>query len=277
MGNILDQKLENDEMELLEHAGEMADAASEILLENFRREESLQRGAVKDVKIIYDIITDRIIRDYIEGNFSGHSYVTEETGFVDKGSDFLWIIDPLDGTSNYASHNPLFSVSISLWKNGTPLLGLIEAPLMRERFAAFYRKGSFHMDFLRDRVTQAAVSDIQGADRAYGVYCEGGVRSRENSLAILNRYYMQLRDVRKLGSAALELAFVGTGRCESYMTTGISLWDIAAGILFVHEAGGEIVHFDGTLYDWGEFQMSGNFDLIATNGRVEVDLADPKL
>lgn len=264
--------LDHDISGYLKDACEMAERASAELIINFRKDMPFERGTVKEVKSVYDVISDRIIREILDNKYPDHSYVTEETGLIDRNSDYLWIIDPLDGTGNFASHNPLFSVSIALWKNGIPLIGLIDAPVMKERFIAVRQCGAIHQDFVGKINRKVSVSDITESENAYGVYCEGGVTDKNRSLGLLGRYYMQLKDVRKLGSAALELAFVGTGRSECYMTTAISLWDIAAGLLFVTEAGGSILHFDGTEYEWDEFSVSGVFDLLATNGVVEIDL-----
>lgn len=264
--------LDKNDSDLLKHALDMADRASAELLKNFRKDEPVQRGTVKDVKLVYDTVSDRIIRDSLESKYPDHSFVTEETGMVKKDKEFFWIIDPLDGTGNFASQNPFFSVSIALWKNNLPFLGIIDAPMMRERFIAIKGIGAFHADFLRDSLKKVHVSEIEKKNNAYGVYCEGGLENKKRSLYLLTHYFMQLRDVRKLGSAAIELAFVGTGRSESYMTTSISLWDIAAGIIFVSEAGGDILHFDGTPYEWSEFDPCRKFDLLATNGRVKIEL-----
>ncbi len=261
-----------EEKKFLREAIAVSEKAGEKLLKSFRKEDPVERGTVKEVKLVYDLVADRIIRNAIEKHFETHSYVTEETGFIDKGSEYLWIIDPLDGTSNFADQNPMFAVSIALWRGGKPLLGVIEAPMMMERFVAVRNRGAHHYDFLRNKARKVRVSDVNRASNAYGVYCEGGVKNKKRSLELLSRYYLQVKDTRKLGSAALELAFVGMGRSESYMTTKISLWDIAAGILFVNEAGGDILHFDGSHYEWKEFKQNRRFDLLVTNGKLEINL-----
>lgn len=267
-------KVHNSEInEFIKTAEKMADDVSDELIRNFRKDKPVERGTVKDVRIVYDRTSDRIIREILSNKFPGHSILTEENGLTEKDSEIIWIIDPLDGTGNYASQNPLFSVSIAVWKNGIPLIGIIDAPMMQERFIAIKNSGAFHIDYLRKKLNIAHVSDIRNKSDAYGVYCEGGVKIKNKSLELLNNYYRQLKDVRKLGSAALELAFVGTGRSESYMTTEISIWDIAAGILFVHEAGGAITHFNGTPYKWDEFTPDSVFDLLATNGKVDITIS----
>lgn len=270
--NELERKLTAEERKVFSHAVSIAEKAGRRLLKSFRKEDPVERGTVKEVKLVYDIVSDKIIRREIESCFPDHSYVTEETGFVDKKSKYLWIIDPLDGTSNFADQNPMFAVSISLWHGGVPVLGVIEAPMMMERFAAVRGCGSYHYDLLRKKLRKAKVSGVSRASNAYGVYCEGGVRNKKKSLELMERYYLQIKDMRKLGSAALELAFVGMGRSESYMTTAISLWDIASGILFVREAGGELLHFDGTPYEWREFRQRRRCDLLATNRKVRIKL-----
>ncbi|HVY54813.1 MAG TPA: inositol monophosphatase family protein, partial [Thermodesulfobacteriota bacterium] len=162
------------ERKLLREAVNIAEKAGKTLLGSFRKGRPLERGTVKDVKLVYDLVADRIIRKEIENRFPEHSYVTEETGYADKKSEFLWIIDPLDGTSNFADQNPMFAVSIALWRCGEPLLGVIEAPMMMERFAAVRGHGSYHYDLLRKKVRKAEVSGVSRASDAYGVYCEGG-------------------------------------------------------------------------------------------------------
>jgi len=268
----IEDKLTREDIRFLKHAIAIAEKAGKRLIRSFRKDKPSQRGTVKEVKLVYDIIADKIIRESIEKHFPSHSYVTEETGLVEKDSNYLWIVDPLDGTSNFADQNPLFAVSIALWKEGEPLIGIIEAPMMQERFIAVKNVGAYHHDFLRKKTNKANVSSVKKSSMSYGVYCEGGVKNQRSSLKLLNKYYMQVRDVRKLGSAALELAFVGMGRSESYMTTEISLWDIAAGILFVKESGGKILHFDESPYIWNEFKPEKEFDLLATNGKLRIKL-----
>lgn len=270
--NEMEQKLAAQDRRFLRKAVSIAEKAGKRLLKSFRKEDPVERGTVKEVKLVYDIVADEIIRREIEKSFNGHSYVTEEAGLTGKDSDYLWIIDPLDGTSNFADQNPLFAVSIALWHRGEPLLGVIEAPMMMERFVAVRGYGAFHHDLLRGMTKKAEVSGVKKASSAYGVYCEGGVKNKKKSLDLLTKYYMQIKDTRKLGSAALELAFVGMGRSESYMTSRISLWDIAAGILFVKEAGGDILHLDGSPYEWKEFKHNRRYDMLATNGRIRIKL-----
>ncbi|MFQ5787087.1 MAG: inositol monophosphatase family protein [Thermodesulfobacteriota bacterium] len=239
-----------NEKDTLRQAILIAEKTGKRLRSLFRREEPLERGTVKEIKTIYDEIADSIIKEDLERYYPDHSYITEETGLVAKGEDYLWIIDPLDGTSNFANQNPFFAVSIALWFKGEPILGVIEAPMLQERYVAVKRKGAYHYDFLINIERRVNVSDTSNLKKAYILYCEGGEEDKERIFSLFKKYYLKGKDTRKLGSAAIEMAYVGLGRSDCYITTQISLWDIAAGILFVKEAGGNILHFDNTSYKW---------------------------
>ncbi|MEM4408145.1 MAG: inositol monophosphatase family protein [Candidatus Caldarchaeum sp.] len=257
-----------DIRDFLEVALTAAEKAGKTLLTHFRSYQPLSRGMAKEVRTLYDEIADRIIVSAISGNFPDHSYLTEESGLVEKGKEYLWVVDPLDGTSNYANHNPMFAVSIALWRRGEPLLGVIEAPALYERFVSVTNHGAYREDLLRGEKIQAVVSEIDTLELSYVLSCEGGETDKKRLASLLSRLYVQVKESRKLGSAALELAWVGVGRSEGYVTTKISLWDIGAGVLFVKEAGGEILHFDGSPYSWQEFHPKKKFDIVATNGKV---------
>lgn len=250
----------------------IAEKAGSELLREFRKDDASVRGTGKGIKTLFDLIADNIIKKEIEKNFPDHSYLTEETGFVDKGSDYIWIIDPLDGTSNFVNHNPFFSVSVALWYQGEPILGVIEAPMLQERYIATKGDGAYLVDLLRKKKTKVKVSDVNRLKNSYWVFCDGGEKDQRRVANIFSDTYPRVNEYRKIGSAALELAFVGSGRADGYVTTKIFLWDIAAGMLFVEEAGGKNLHFNGKPYKWGEFYNEDVFDFMATNGKVKFDL-----
>ncbi len=253
--------------ELINFSISIAQESGKLLEKLFRKEEAIIRGTSKEIKTFYDQLTDEIIKKRIEKKFRDHSYLTEETGLVDKNSDYLWIIDPLDGTGNFVNHNPFFSVSIALWYKNQPLLGVIEAPILRERFIAIKSKGAYHYD-LNKKIEKkiAKLSSINILENSYVIYCEGSEKNKKRILKIFKNIYPYVKEVRKLGSAALELAWIALGRAEIYYTTQISLWDIAAGLIFVKEAGAEIYKFNGQKYDWSDFpnNLLGKFDLIVS-------------
>jgi myo-inositol-1(or 4)-monophosphatase len=251
---------------------QIAEKAGKALLKEFRKEDSSIRGTSKGVKTLFDLLADKIIKKEIEKNFPKHSYLTEETGFINKKSDYMWIIDPLDGTSNFVNHNPFFSVSIALWYKGKPILGIIEVPALKERYVAVAGKGAWVYDLMRSKKRRAKVSNVKDLKNSYWVFCEGGENKRKRIADIFYSMYPRVKEYRKIGSAAIELAWVGAGRAEGYVTTKISVWDLAAGMLFVKEAGGKNLHFNGTPYKWKEFLDGNGFDFIATNGKIKINI-----
>lgn len=254
----------------LNFALKAAEKAGRALYHTFRVDEPIIRGSSKEIKTIYDKLTDSIIKKALEKKFPEHSYLTEETGLVDKGGDYLWVIDPLDGTGNFVNHNPLFSVSIALWYKNKPILGVIEVPMLREKFWATLGGGAWHFDILTKRKKLARVSSLKDISKSYIIYCEGNEKRKERLVNLFSQNYKKAKEVRKIGSAAIELAWIGLGRAEAYYTTKISFWDIAAGLLFVKEAGGKLLHFNGQPYRWSDFTPQKQFDLLATNGKIKL-------
>lgn len=267
-----DMKKEN----ALKFAKEVSQKAGRRLFDAFRRDEALERGTSKEVKSIYDNVADQIILEMIEEKFPSHSILSEETDLKEGNSPFLWVVDPLDGTGNFTNHNPFFSVSVALYEDKKPVLGVIEAPFLKERFWAVHGGGAWHEDVLRGSVKKAVVSSFSDTSLSYFIYCEGGEKDKRRLSSIYKHVYRKTKEVRKVGSAALELAWVGVGRAEGYYTTKIRFWDIAAGLIFAREAGAEVENFNGDPYQWKDFFQKENFDLLATNGRVSVNLKDFK-
>ena len=245
-----------------------AEKAGARLMRDFGTFRPSTRGTAKEVKSRYDRLADKIVLGTLRVCFPAHSFLTEESGFIGKKSDYLWIIDPVDGTGNYVNGNPFFAISISLWHCGQPLLGLIEAPALGERFYAELGAGAWIKNLKSGKVRRAHVSSTKDCKRAYFVYCDGGEDKKSKLVPMLSKFYPQLKDMRKLGSAALECAWVGAGRADAYITPRISLWDIAAGVLFVNEAGGAVFDFDAKPYTWPRFFASETCNIVATNGKL---------
>ncbi|MBI2453525.1 hypothetical protein HYV56_02370 [Candidatus Peregrinibacteria bacterium] len=254
----------------LSFAEKIAESAGKKLLQNFRKENTFTRGTPKEVKSLYDKIADDIIKRALEKNYKNHSYLTEETGLIQKNNDLLWIIDPLDGTGNFVNGNPFFSVSIALWIKGEPIISVIEAPALQERYIAKKNEGAWIYDLKTGKKRKAQVSRNTKIEKSYFIFCEGGIKNKAEMLPFINDYYPRTKDMRKLGSASLELAWVGAGRSESYATFAISIWDIAAGILFVKEAGGEIFDFKLKKYNFKDLLKIEEIDMIATNGYIKM-------
>jgi len=218
------------------------------------------RSTAKEAVTDYDKMADELIIQRIKEKYLEHSVLTEESGLLKADPDWLWIVDSLDGTGNYADFNPFFAVCLALMHKGELILGTIYAPAIGEFYLAEKGQGAY----LNQRVIH--VSEISHLGQSYVFYCEGGEKDRLRTLEILSRVYPEVTDLRKLGSAGLETAWVAAGKGEAYFTTKIEPWDVAPGVLLLQEAGGRVTDFNG-----GPWRLEQS-DLIFSNGLVHEDI-----
>jgi myo-inositol-1(or 4)-monophosphatase len=234
------------------------------LRDYFRKDQKLirLRKTSKEAATKYDKQIDKFIVSQIRKNYPDHNILSEESSFKRGNSNYLWIVDPLDGTSNFANQNPLFSVCIALMRDNKLILGAVYSPVIDEFYIGEKGKGAF----LNGK--RIKVSEISEIGKSYLVYCEGREKNRQRFAKIINKIYSKVTDVRKIGSAGLETSWVASGRCEAYFTTKIEPWDVAAGILLVQEAGGKISDFKGN--PW----RVKTGDLLFSNKKVHSKILD---
>jgi myo-inositol-1(or 4)-monophosphatase len=166
------------------------------------------------------------------------------TDSIERTSEFKWIVDPLDGTTNYAHGYPCFCVSIALERAGQIIIGVIYDPLRDEMFAAERGEGAT----LNGRLIR--VSEVESLSRA--MVCTGfpyDVRDRGDFARHFASFIMNAQAIRRDGSAALDLAYVACGRFDGFFEEGLRPWDVAAGVLLIEEAGGRVSHFNGQPFD----------------------------
>jgi len=236
----------------------LAKQAGDVLLSHFQEDQQLLklRSSVKEAVTRYDKMVDELIIQEIRRRYPDHSLLTEESGLLEGDPDWLWIVDSLDGTGNFADSNHLFSVCLAVTHKGELALGAIYAPAINELYLA--EKG--HGAYLNQR--RIHVSETSHLGQSYLFYCEGGERDRTRTGALFSRVYPEVTDLRKLGSAGLETAWVAAAKGEAYFTTKIEPWDVAPGVLLVEEAGGKVTDFNGN--PW----QPETSDLVFSNGRV---------
>ena len=241
---------------------DLAKRAGDILLSHFGEDEQLLklRCSVKEAVTKYDKMVDELIVREIRGRYPHHSLLTEESGWLKDDPDWLWIVDSLDGTTDFASSNPLFSVCLAVMHQGELLLGAVYAPAIKESYLAERGNGAY---LNQKRIHVSEISDL---GESYLFYCEGGERDRLRTGSILTKVYSKVMDLRKLGSAGLETAWVAAGKGEAYFTTRIEPWDVAPGVLLVQEAGGTVTDFKGN--PW----KLETGDLLSSNGRVHATM-----
>ena len=200
--------------------------ASKVIIRDFGELENLQvsKKGPKDFVTKTDKRVERILIEELTKSKRSYSFITEESGkILNKKKDTFWIIDPIDGTTNFLHGIPHFAISIALQNNGEIITGLIFDPIKNEVFYAEKDNGSF---FNNNRIR---VSNKSNIDECLFATNNDGIKSLHPKL-----------NLRNTGCAALDLAYVGCGRFDGYFHNHINLWDIAAGKIIIEEAGGKV-------------------------------------
>jgi myo-inositol-1(or 4)-monophosphatase len=209
-----------------------------------------------------DIAAEKAILDVIKNDFPDHFILSEEVGEIKMDSEYKWIIDPIDGTVNFAHGIPICCVSIGVEKAGKIILGAVYNPLVNELFVAEREKGAT----LNDKKIQVSTeSDLLKACLVTG-FPYTYLDMPNGPLEIFSKLIRKGVPVRRLGSAAIDLCWVAAGRFDGFYEHKLQAWDTAAGFLMVEEAGGTITDFNGTYYS--PYQPH----LVATNGKIHASL-----
>lgn len=222
-------------LNLLNVAKQASLKAGEFLLEEGHSMLSVDLETRWDIKIAADKASERIILDYLKSK-TDFSILSEETGmFKNQDSEYLWIVDPLDGTFNYVHGIPFCCISIGLWKNSKPVLGVVYDFNRKEIFAGIVGTGAW----LNEK--QIKVSFEENQKKA--VLCTGFPVNSDFSTDNLVEFAKKIQSYKKIrmfGSAALSLAYVACGRVDAYQEDNIMFWDVAGGIALAKAAGGKI-------------------------------------
>ncbi len=243
-------------------AQETALGAGKILSDGFHLPKKVRYKGVIDPVTQFDIKSERFVKSKIQKAYPDHSLLAEEGDDVDTGSEFRWVIDPLDGTVNYAHGFPVYSVSIALQYQGESVVGVVYDPEKDEMFSASLGRGAF-VNNKRLKVTSE--KDLQRGLLATG-FAYNIQTARINNLGMFARMAKKAQGVRRLGSAALDLCWVGAGRLDGFWEYELHPWDTAAGMLIVTEAGGKVTRIDGTKY------QIFHKDILATNGLLHTSM-----
>lgn len=201
--------------------------------------------------------SEKIIISMIRSHFPGHSILAEEKGAIKTDSPYKWIIDPLDGTTNFAHAFPFFCVSIALEKDGQAVLGCVYDPMRDELFFAESGKGAY---LNNRRISVSGAGKLSGAFLATGF--SYGVKRKDRNIVNFKELLIRTMAIRRAGSAALDLSYVACGRFDGFWEMNLHPWDSAAGYLLVKEAKGKVTKFDGSEY------TPYDKNILATNGKL---------
>lgn len=262
-------ELTNQLQLFLDIATEAALAGGAVLQSYWGKLEAIQeKGRPGDLITEADKASEEQVLAVIQRHFPNHAILAEESGKLgEQSAEFLWAIDPLDGTTNYAHQYPFFAVSVGLLVHGVPQVGVIFDPFHQELFRAAKGLGA-----TRNR---QSIRVSQTKELSQSLLVTGFAYDRretiDNNYAEFCHLTHLTQGVRRGGAAAIDLAYVACGRLDGFWERGLSPWDMAAGVILVEEAGGKV-----TAYDDSPFQIDSG-RILATNGQIHQALSQELL
>ncbi len=242
-----------------------ARAAGTILNQHFGNvpQDAIRQKTKNDFLSFVDEQSERAIIETIRSRFPDHAFLAEESGRRQTQSDYCWIIDPLDGTKNYLSGIPVFAVSIALRYQNELVLGVIYDPVRNELFRAESGTGAF----LNGQPIQvSSKTKLRDCLLATGFPFKAKHLLRQYLQAFESTFNVSI-GMRRMGAAAVDLAYVAAGRFDAFWELGLSPWDVAAGTVLIREAGGTVHDF------WLGNRFLFDHYLLATNGRIQQELS----
>jgi myo-inositol-1(or 4)-monophosphatase len=247
----------------LETSVEIAREAGALLSKYFERRVTFELKGEHDLVTEADRASEQLVIERLSAHFPSHSIVAEEGGGHTRSSEYCWYVDPLDGTTNFAHGFPMYNITMALEQSGELIAGVIFDPEHNEMFTAERGSGAY-LNNRRVRVSKV--------NRLENTLVATGFPSRKRHENVNIHFYYQLamltHGVRRAGSAALDLAYVASGRLDGFWEFGLNPWDMAAGILLITEAGGKCSDMqDGPVHLRGPH-------LLADNGLVHQQILD---
>lgn len=228
-----------------------------------------ERGVAFELKGEFDLVTkadrasEELVIERLRSYFPSHGIVAEESGLHEAASDYRWYVDPLDGTTNFAHGFPVFNVTLGLERAGELICGVVFDPLRQEMFSAERGAGAF----LNNRRIHVSPTPVLG-DALMATGFPSRKRHENVNVHFFHQVSMLSHGIRRAGSAAIDLAYVAAGRLDGFWEFGLSPWDMAAGILLVQEAGGQVSDMKGQTVD-----LRGRH-ILADNGKIHQPVLD---
>ncbi len=238
---------------------EISKSAGEILLKNYRKSNQVRMKADQTPVTSTDIESENFLRKKLEEIEPSFSIISEESPDRLTDSQFSWIVDPLDGTSNYVHGIPVFATMLALCRKGRPIMSVVHFPVQKETFHAEKGKGTF-------RGKKRLEVSKEGIEGGFAVF--GSKFRRDDAWSCLGKTRKVFSRVRALGSAAANFTKVAEGEAEACLEFGISPWDFIPPALIVEEAGGTVTDLQGEEID------TKTENVVATNGKEHSNLIE---
>ena len=241
-----------------------AKKAGKLLKENLNKEKKIEFKGEVDLVTELDRAAEGLIIDILKSGLPESGILTEEREEIVALNDYRWIVDPLDGTTNYAHSYPVFCVSIALEKKGEVILGVVYDPTLEELFVAEKGRGA---TLNGEEIAVSKTSDLSRGLLSTGFPYD--IRtSPDNNLNFFASFALKAQAIRRAGSAALDLCYVACGRFDGFWELKLKPWDVAAGGLMVLEAGGKLTDFKGK-----PFSIYSK-ETLATNGKLNGEMME---
>ena len=247
----------------LEFAKKTAISAGALLLNHFGNISSIETKSTNiDLVTIADLESEKFIVEQINNSFPEHKIFTEEGSSNNNTSEYCWIIDPLDGTTNFVHNLPIFAVAIGLQKNNETILGVVYNPVANKCFWAQKNHGAFLNE---KHINTSSTNTLSKSLLVTGFPYVHDLKWDIN-FNLFKKFYKQTQGIRRLGAAALDFCFVAMGRFEGFWELELKPWDVCAGAIIVKEAGGKVTDWDGS-----SIPCSGK-RILATNSHIHDEM-----
>ncbi len=237
--------------------------AGKIAMDYYQKPKTIEHKGIVDLVTAADKLSEKKIISEIKKEFPDHGFMGEEGEAIESGSDYKWIIDPIDGTTNFAHNIPFFCVSIALQKKDEIILGVILNPVTNDLYVAEKGRGAtLNNKKIKVSDTEKLIDSVV----VFGFPYVGEEKIRK-IIDSQHKLHGKIQAGRRFGAAALDLCYVASGLAEGFYEYSLKQWDVAAGSLILREAGGKITDFKGERKEIAT-------DIIASNGKIHEQLLE---
>ena len=247
---------------MLETAKYAISEAAKIVMSFYGKEKKTDHKSEVDLVTEVDIASEKKIVEIIKSKYPNHRFILEEGEDSFTDSEYVWVIDPIDGTTSFAHDYPMFSISIALFKSGKPYLGVVYVPYLNELFYAEENKGAY----MNDKKIGVSIVDSLNKSLVATGFPYTRIKSDIDNLKNFSKIAKIAQGLRRSGSAAIDICYVACGRVDAYWELGLKIMDTAAAQVILIEAGGKVTDYQGKNID-KDFSK-----VVATNSVVHDQL-----